>query len=152
MNCSFRSIVILPALLLLPACLNVDPVDPPNATQWQGEIFPFDHVTDSDHEFSGSVAMLAFMGRTEFQVLLWDATPGVWYGWSVRTGGCLDSGQQVGFPGDFPAFVIEPSGSGQGFTTLSGNAPADMRYSLELFEEMDASGDPLACGELETIG
>ncbi len=144
-------LLILPALLL-SSCL--DPVDPPELNEWGGEIVPFDEVTDPDRQFTGDVAMLTTRGRTETRVRLWDATPGVWYGWVVRMGGCLESGEPIGDPEAFPPFRVESPGGGeagvgQGFATLSGIARTDVNYALELFSEGDEDGSLLACGDLE---
>lgn len=130
---------------LTTGCLDV--TDPLESLFWETDFVATD--VESGISLTGSVAMVATQFQTEAGVSVEDVSGDGTLeslGWHVRSGSCGGEGQPVTL--NFPTLTFSETGTSSGSVVIGRRIVEEASYVMELFVEIDTTGDPFFCTEL----
>lgn len=150
-------------LVALGACGFADDVDPPEQHAFEGSFNP---LADRFAALGGSVAALSAGAGTTISFSIHGLDPEMEVSWKLSEGVCESPQDAVVDPAAFQPLEADDTGQirtgddrqppGGDTTstpnpTFGGQLNPELRYAVELFEGDSASGDPIACADLENV-
>lgn len=122
-----------------------DTTEPLEAIIWEGTL---QSTAEAPSPFVGTIAMVAEQQITRLGIGIEGGTDSAEWGWQLLLGTCPDADGFVAPEASFPPLQLDESGSAEAETVLQRRLPRAVDRAVKVFENPDATGAVLACGNL----